>query len=818
MFVEVALPLPLLKTFHYRCSGASFERLEPGQRVLVPFKNRQLTAYVIRTFQQRPASLPADVPLKEVIGLVDSASLVSTELFQLARWISDYYFAPRGEVLRACLPPRMNLRTRQVAAVTMAGLDACEQIASLPDLTVRDKEILRLLAENKLLDFRQLGKLLGSEITAATLQRLSRPGWVEIRHDLDDSVISARQQRVVSLREPSPESASLSDLTPLQAKVIEHLKLTSTPVPASRLLESLQLSSSVLKSLEKRGWLVITRENVQRDPFKSIDGFSSVRPSEHTAEQRQVLEELRQLQRAGLFAPTLLHGVTGSGKTEVYQCLIEETVASRKSALLLMPEIGLTPRIAQEFRQRFGTCVAILHSGLSDGERFDEWWRIQRGEARVVIGTRSALFAPLRDVGLIVVDEEHDPSYKQQESPRYHARDCALVRGKLANALVILGSATPAIETFFNARSGKYRYLRLTSRVQSRPLPDVTLVDMREEFRRTGKNVIFSEVLKNGICERLERKEQVLILLNRRGFSASVLCRSCGQNIQCRNCSISLTFHRAANRLCCHYCSYEQRVPRACPRCSSEYLYFQREGTEKVEALLEKTFPNARISRLDRDTVRKKGAHVEILSEFQRGETDILTGTQMISKGHDFHNVTLVGILSADTSLSFPDFRCAERTFHLLSQMSGRAGRGDLAGQVLIQTFHPEHYCLKFVVRHDYEGFFDKEIKFRRLMHYPPFTGIVSILVRDRKLEAAASTISAFGKIVQELSDAQMRILGPTLSPLAKLKNEHRFQMMIKAESRLLLRQKLNKCLERAESEGIDLHRIHIDVDPVNIM
>ena len=462
--------------------------------------------------------------------------------------------------------------------------------------------------------------------------------------------------------------------------------------------------------------------------------------------------------------------MTGSGKTEVYLCLIEATLQRRKTALMLMPEIGLTPRVAEEFRQRLGRDIAILHSGLSDGERFDEWWRIKRGEARVVIGTRSALFAPLENLGLIVVDEEHDPSYKQQESPRYHARDTALVRGKLARALVVLGSATPGIETFHNARSGKYRYLRMMSRVQSRPLPEVTLVDMREEFKASGKPAVLSTALQIQIAQRLERKEQVLVLLNRRGFSASVLCRSCGQNIQCRNCSISLTFHRSANRLVCHYCSFEQRVPKLCPRCSSEHLYFQGEGTEKVEVLLEKLFPNAKIARLDRDTAQRKNAHATILRRFQNGETDILAGTQMISKGHDFHNVTLAAILSADSSLSFPDFRCAERTFHLLSQMSGRPGRGELPGRVLIQTFHPEHYCLKLVAQHDYEGFFEKEIRFRKVMHYPPFTSLANLLVRDRNLDKAAHLISSIGKIVQKLAAGQMRLLGPAISPLGQAK------------------------------------------------
>jgi primosomal protein N' (replication factor Y) (superfamily II helicase) len=818
MFVEVVFPLPLPRTFFYRCPENCFEQLQPGQRLLVPFHNRKLTAYVIRALKHLPADLPASIALREILSVLDASSLISPELFQLSTWISEYYFASQGEVLKACLPPKSDLRTKKVATLTTAGLDTCERIEILADFSVLEKQILGLLAQHGSMDFKELGKLLGLEVNDRTLRKLVAEGWVEIRQDLMDRVMSHRQQTVVSLKAETADSPSPAGLTPLQVSVFQQLRQSHGPLRLPELLASASASLSTVRSLAKKGLIVLERKPVPRDPFKIIHGFAvGARPT-HTEEQGAVLRELRQAQQTHSFVPALLHGVTGSGKTEIYLSLIEETLQQKRSALFLMPEIGLTPRAAQEFRERLGGRVAILHSGLSDGERFDEWWRIKRGEADVVVGTRSAVFAPLENLGLIVVDEEHDPSYKQQESPRYHARDTALVRGKLAKALVVLGSATPAVETFFNARSGKYRYLRLVSRVQSRPLPEVTLVDMREEFKAAGNKSLFSRALQAGIQKRLDRREQVLILLNRRGFSASLLCRSCGQNIQCRQCSIALTFHRTINRLLCHYCGFQQGVPKLCPRCSSEYLYFQGEGTEKVEALLGKAFPAARIARLDRDTTQKKNAHVDILRQFQKGETDILIGTQMISKGHDFHNVTLVGILSADNSLGFPDFRCAERTFHLLTQMSGRAGRGDVPGQVLIQTFHPEHYCLRFVAQHDYEGFYEKEIRFRKIMHYPPFSSMASILARDRNLEVAARNINAFGKILQRLADSHMRVLGPTVSPLARLKNQHRFQLLVKSKSRLELRETLRKVLKQGETEGLDADRIHIDIDPVNIL
>ncbi len=818
MFLEVALPLPLLTTFFYRCPPNICDLAQPGQRVLVPFQNRKLTGFVVRQFEQLPKGFDPDILLKEVAGLIDDSSLISPELFQLAEWVADYYFASLGEVLKSCVPAKSNLRMKRTVLLTFAGLDAIRRVGSSRELPAKEQRILQVLREHAPLELKQLSARTGLEVSERDLRRLAANGWVQLQQALALPRVSEKLQRTVALISGSHAHDLQQRLSKQQKRVLDRLKQERTPIPVAGLAGELSVSHSTFQSLQKKGLVAFFSERTRRDPLKALGDPGVTRLHSHSAEQRHAFAELGAALDSGAFVPALLHGVTGSGKTEVYLSLIEAALVQGKTALMLMPEIALTPRVAQEFRARLGKGIAILHSGLSDGERFDEWWRIQRGEARVVAGTRSAVFAPMANLGLIVVDEEHDPSYKQQESPRYHARDTALVRGKLARALVVLGSATPAIETFYNARSGKYQYLSMPSRVQARPLPEVTLVDMREEFKTSGKPAVFSKALTAGIQERLERKEQVLVLLNRRGFSANLLCRSCGQNIQCRNCSISLTFHRGTNRLTCHYCSYESRVPKLCPRCSSEHLHFQGEGTEKVEALLEKLFPHARIARLDRDTVQKKNAHVTILQEFQKGVTDILTGTQMISKGHDFPNVTLGGILSADTSLSFPDFRCAERTFHLLSQMSGRPGRGERPGQVMIQTFHPEHYCLKLVAQHNYEGFYEKEIRFRKMMYYPPFSSMANILVRERHVGGAAKLINAFGKILRAVAGEQMRILGPTLSPLAKLKGEHRFQLMIKAKSRSQLRETLKECLKRANTEGLETGRIHIDIDPQNLM
>jgi len=817
MFLEVALPLPLHRTFYYRCEKEIFESAQPAQRVLVPFQNRKMMAFVVKAHPQLPAEILSSVAIKDVLEVIDPVPVIPASLFKLSQWIADYYFASLGEVLKACLPPGGSLKSHKLVTITPLGKEIAEA-KTAPALNEQEARTLRILAQKKSLTPLDLKRETGIAFVDRLLIKLVSKQWVTIEHTVSPKVLSEKTQRVVFLSSLDFAKTEGLKLTARQIEVLECLQERKEPVVLTELLALLKVSRSTVNTLEKKGLIRINEERLQRDSYREIGQPSSSVVPEHTNEQKTAIAELSKALEAASFSSYLLHGVTGSGKTEIYLTLIEQSLARGKSCLVLMPEIGLTPRVAQEFRGRLKNTMAILHSGLSDGERFDEWWRIRRGEAKVLIGTRSAVFAPLQNIGLIVVDEEHDPSFKQQESPRYHGRDTALVRGKQEDAVVVLGSATPSIETFYNAQVGKYRYLRLALRVQDRPLPEVTLVDMREEFKMGGKTPTLSRVLKEQIQARLARKEQILVLLNRRGYSASVLCRHCGQSIRCRNCSIALTYHKSKNCLVCHYCSYEQAVPRKCPACAGEHLYFLGEGTEKIEALLEKIFPQARIARLDRDTARKRNAHLEILRGVQSGAIDILTGTQMISKGHDFHQVTLVGILSADSALSLPDFRSAERTFQLFTQMSGRAGRGDLPGQVLIQTYFPEHYCWQFVRKHDYEGFFEKELKFRKLMHYPPFTAMANILSRDRNLDRAVRLINSFAEILSRLANTDTRILGPALSPLAKLKNEHRYQVLVKAKSRTGLKDLLQNCLAQGEKLGSDLSRLQIDIDPINIM
>ena len=818
MYAEVSLPLPITQHFYYSLPEEPSKPMKPGQRVLVPLGNRRVTGYVLRTCHHLPPDFPQAAEVKPILEVLDEASLISPGLFALSRWVADYYFASLGEVLKACLPPGINPRIEQCFSLTASGERLLKQTKNSAQISQRKRQILELLARHSELDRRSLERLAKHRVSSAELESLEAASWIRIEQAPLGAVVATKKQWFVSLHPDWEKALPAARLTANQGALISHLRSAGGPVRLAGLRKLFSGSRPALERLEQRRLVRLSREEVARDPLGGAPPGDPPQPRVLSQQQQKALESLIPALKAGRFSAVLLHGVTGSGKTEVYLCLIEHTLRSGKTALVLMPEIALTPGVAREFRARLGNTVAILHSGLSDGERHDEWWRIKRGDALVVIGTRSAVFAPLENPGLVVVDEEHDPSYKQQESPRYHGRDTAIVRGKQAGAVVVLGSATPSVETFHHSQEGKYGYLRLAARIHSRPLPETRLVDMREDFKTTNRRSPLSAELSEAIGDRLERQEQILVLLNRRGYAAHVLCRSCGETIQCRFCSIAMAYHKIRKALVCHYCGYSQRVPKQCPACHGRYLYLMGEGTEKVEGLLKESFPEARVDRLDRDSARRKNAHRQILNRFRQRKTDILTGTQMISKGHDFPFVTLVGVVSADHSLSFPDFRSAERTFQLLSQVSGRAGRGELPGEVLIQSYCPEHYCFRFVTSHDYQGFYDKEIQFRRFMHYPPFTALALVLVRDRNPEVASRTIGRFAELLQEARGPQTRILGPTQSPLARIRSEHRFQLLIKSGSRSRLQALLRKTLRQARTQGLDLRRIHIDIDPVDLM
>ncbi|HYM24666.1 MAG TPA: primosomal protein N', partial [Vicinamibacterales bacterium] len=553
-----------------------------------------------------------------------------------------------------------------------------------------------------------------------------------------------------------------------------------------------------------------------------------------TSEQDAALNRLLKLSVVGDFRVALVHGVTGSGKTELYLRLSAAVRDAGRRVLMLVPEIGLTPAVAAQFRDAFGERVAIQHSGLSDGERHDQWQRIRRGDVDVVVGTRSAAFAPLERVGLIVVDEEHDASYKQEESPRYNGRDLAIVRGQRSGALVVLGSATPSMETYHNAVAGKYERIVLERRVLDRPLAAVTIVDMREEMASEGPDVVLSRTLAAALRQRIERREQSLVLLNRRGFATSVFCRQCAGTLDCPNCSVSLVVHGdgQSRRARCHYCNYSARVPKACPLCAGPYLEQTGYGTERIEREVARVVPGARVARLDRDAIRRKGALAALLTRFRDGDIDILVGTQMIAKGHDFPRVTLVGVVSADVGLGMADFRASERTFQLLTQVAGRAGRGEQAGEAIVQTLYPEHYSIRLACRQDYRAFYEREIDFRRRMRYPPLVALINVIVRAPTFAASMDDAS---DIVSKLRDgargpdgaqgldgargfsraSNLHVLGPAPAAIGRLRGELRAQILIKGAGRRQMREALTAALTTRP----DLKkRVVVDVDPLSVL
>jgi primosomal protein N' (replication factor Y) len=640
-------------------------------------------------------------------------------------------------------------------------------------------------------------------------------------HALTTRVDAFRTIRVVAL---TAEGVDVAAQTPgtlgaRQRDALLTLQRAPHGLPASA-LAARGVSSAVLARLRTMGLVSIRKEQQDRDPFAAappspVGGDAA--PCELSDEQQAAVARLGERAAAGQFHVSLLHGVTGSGKTEVYLHLADAVRKTGRGVLILVPEIALTPAIAAVFRARFGTHVAIQHSGLSDGERHDQWHRIRRGDVDVVVGTRSAVFAPLARPGLIVVDEEHDTSYKQEEMPRYHGRDVAVMRGKLASALVVLGSATPSLESFHNARQQRYELISLTRRVLGRPLATVKVVNMRDELAAEGPDVILSRALVDAMRQRLDRREQVLVLLNRRGYATAVFCRQCGGTMDCPNCSVSLTVHTGRKdwRARCHYCNYSRAVPRACPHCAAPYLEHVGVGTARVEAEIHSRFPAARVGRVDRDTIRRRGSLASLLQRFASQQLDVLVGTQMIAKGHDFPQVTLVGVVSADVGLGMADFRAAERTFQLLTQVAGRAGRGEQAGEAVIQTLFPSHYSIRLATTQDYPAFFEKEIDFRLKMRYPPIIAMVNVVVRGKTYDAAMAAAADLARRTGERSAGGFVILGPAPAPLTRLRGEHRAQFFLKGRSRAAMRAALRDALASLPDVA---RRATVDVDPLSVL
>jgi primosomal protein N' (replication factor Y) len=805
-YCEFALPVPLRSTFTYAVPPSLDGEPLVGRRVVVPFGRRAMIGVGLAE-----SDAPPDLArIKEIAELMDPLPALPPKLVELGHWISRYYLAPIGETFRAMLPPEIELRHDRAYSLTDAGRAYLRDLvaAELIDVERSELDLLRRIEkDDSPVPSARLGHRPGAEALA---ERLVRQGYLAAREILRHR--KTRTQTIVAWRAGAAELLAGD----AEKRIREVLTATRGPLPLHVLLEKAGASRAVVKRLEKAGLLQSWEEPLTpgEDPWDT----DFVPPQNVlNAEQKEALAEIWRWLVAGEFSAALLHGVTGSGKTEVYLGAIEAAISRGKTALVLVPEIALTLWVGRLVRARFGEGVAVLHSGLPDIERAREWWRVRRGEARVVVGTRSAVFAPLENLGLIIVDEEQESSYKQDETPRYNGRDTAVYRAHLEGAVALLGSATPSLETYHNARAGKYRLLKLASRVENRPLAEVRIVDLREEFRRQHRAAPISETLRAAIALRLEERTQAMVLINRRGYSWSLLCRSCGAMVQCQNCSIALTYHKSRQRLECHYCGYSIRPPKQCPKCHAEYMYFVGDGAERVEEYLREQFPAARIARLDRDTVRTKREYQHVLGAFANAEIDVLVGTQMVAKGHDFQRVTLVGVPAADLALGRPDFRAAERTFQLLTQVAGRAGRGELSGEVLVETYYPEHYAIQFAAQQDYVSFYDKEAHFRRILHYPPFTALATVLVRDRKVENAIRWSRALAACFEPFEKQGVKILGPAAAPLARLRRDYRFQFVLKSPHRSALGKALAAALDFCTPREIPATAVIVDVDPTSL-
>ncbi|MGB7759662.1 MAG: primosomal protein N' [Bryobacteraceae bacterium] len=800
-YVDVSVPAPLDQPFTYSLPETLRHRVRPGSRIVVPFGPRKLTGVILRCHDERP-----NMATREALRLIDSEPVLDTDLLSLGRWIAGYYCAPLGDVLRGMLPLGSEIRRGKVWSLTDAGRDAARQL--LLD-AAPDDPVARILAmlEKRPLSAAYLSRIL--PLADKAIRSLDRKGLIaveDVQTERDPWRAPATRLRV-ELAE-SPADAKLN-------KPERELKAFLELHPGSHNLKDLESmlahSSAAARSLARKGVVALTAET------PGVTAGLVRAPHTLNPAQQAAYDAILSAVQAREFRAFLLYGVTGSGKTEIYLNAIQAVVAQGRGALLLVPEIALTPAMAGQFFSRFGDRVAILHSAFTDVERTEQWRRIRSGAASVVVGTRSGVFAPVRNLGLIVVDEEHDGSYKQEETPRYNGRDVALVRAQAAHACVVLGSATPSLESRYNAERGKYTLLTLPARIEDRPMPAVELIDMRQEFLETRQQATFSRKLIEAIGQRLENGEQTIVLLNRRGFSSFVACRACGERVQCVNCSVTLTFHKRDRRLLCHYCGYAEKVPSVCPKCSSDHVYFLGVGSERVEEELHRAFPAARIARLDRDTVTGKRQYETILDGFREGSFDILVGTQMIAKGHDIPNVTLVGVVSADVGLGMPDFRAAERTFQLLTQVAGRAGRGNLPGIVLIQTINPDHYAVRMAAAQNYGAFYEKELEFRRAMRYPPFTAMANLLVRADKKELALRMSAELGMLLTPPPE-KLRVMGPAEAPVPRLKAEYRYQLLIKSASRVALNALLQKVRIFAIERKWPATALVIDVDPLSLL
>lgn len=815
-FVEVAVQLPVAGTFHYSVPERLRDRPLVGHRALVPFGNRGVTGVVVAAADELDADLDG-AKVRELAGLLDGAPLLSPELLELCLWISSYYEAPPGEVLRAALPAGTSVTASQLLSLTAAGRDAVHGGAGALPRGQRDL-LAALATAGKPLPRK---KLLAGRARGADVAELVERGLASYVLDAERQRVRDKSVRGARLLRPldDPLRAQLAR-APARLAVLEALDAAGGEADVATLRAAHPRAAEHLRALAKDELVAFTERTVRGDALARQPADSGhiapIEPQDLNPAQAAAVDAVRGALIGERFAAFLLHGITGSGKTEVYLQVIAEALERGRSAIVLVPEISLTPQLAARFRARFGALVAVLHSGLSDRERYDEWHRLREGAARIALGARSAIFAPVAKLGVVVVDEEHDSSFKQEEGVRYHARDVALVRAQRAGAACVLGSATPSLESFAGAEGERLELLSLPERATGRPLPEVELIDLR--LVRPDRESMLTAPLAAAIEDTLAAGDQVILFLNRRGFDTFVLCTACGESFQCPSCSVSLTYHRAQDRMLCHYCGHAKRLPERCPACSAESISRRGFGTEKITEAVAARFPGARVARLDRDVAAGVGVEM-VLGQVARREVDVLVGTQMVTKGHDFPGVTLVGVLCADTGLSLPDFRASERTFQLLAQVAGRAGRGDRPGRVLVQSYRVDALAIAAAVDHDYDRFYRGEIESRRELDYPPAGHLVALRVDGPDAGAVIAQARALADVARQLGREHApgaTILGPSEAPLARLKGRTRWHLWLRARERSALRVLLRAVLARAPRQPAV--RVTVDVDPISAL
>ncbi len=803
--VEVAVGLPVFKTFHYRIPERMIGSLRVGMRVLVPFKGRKVTGFSMDLVEKPPKGV--EEKLREVEDLLDEAPLIDPQMLRFCRWISDYYLYPLGEVIKACLPPGLQLKSEMILSLTQDGMESLARGGLEP---VQEK-VFKEIGRCGKVSLKKILRVFLGEVSRSQVFSWKRKGLLNIEAGIEGKEVKPKFERVVHYQGIAPAQP----ISKKQAEILNWIK-EKGDISYSELSKRFKSPSKSIRSLRDKGLLSLSRREVCRD----LSVRSELKPypkPKLTPDQEAILGEILKGIHSKRFSPFLIYGVTGSGKTEIYLRAIEEVLVKGQEAIVLVPEISLTPQLLSRFKDRFGENLALLHSGLGRGERYDQWRRIWKGEVKIAMGARSAIFAPFKNVGIIIVDEEHDPSYKQEEKLKYHARDAAVVRAKQVEATLLLGSATPSLESFYNTVKGKFRLLNLPERIEGRPLPRVEVVDVRKE------KALLSEKLRVALQKNIEDKKQSLLFLNRRGFANFILCPDCGQTFKCPNCNVTLTYHLRDRSLLCHYCDYRIQAPGDCPKCQGHRLQGMGIGTERLEQEIKALFPQIQVGRMDRDTTSRRRSHQQILKRLESGSIDILVGTQMIVKGHDFPNITFVGVVSADTSLHFPDFRSSERTFQLLTQVAGRAGRGEVLGEVVIQTFNPDHYSILRARDHDYMGFYQEEIQFRKALEYPPFSRFTNFRLAgnsEKKTKGAAEEMGRIGQTLMKKGYGKgIEILGPSSAPFAKMRGKFRWQMMAKGKSHHLLHQFAKELASRMEGriKGMGVN-LEVDVDPVFVL